>query len=136
MIKTCTNPKCKQVGPQTLDSFASNRLRKDGHQSWCKVCTRGAVSAYQKKHPGRKNAHTAKRKAAKLQRTPKWLTKHDYFIMDLFYEYASTLTKETGVLYEVDHTIPLQGKEISGLHCPLNLCILTSHENRTKYNKY
>jgi hypothetical protein len=36
--KQCT--KCKQVFPATLEYFQSNRGRKDGLHSWCKICKR------------------------------------------------------------------------------------------------
>lgn len=78
----------------------------------------------------------AKRNAAKKQRTPGWLTELDYEHIQLFYEAAALLTKETGIKFQVDHIIPLQGKEISGLHVPKNLQILSAAENLEKRNKF
>lgn len=37
--------------------------------------------------------------------------------------------------YEVDHIIPLQGKDVSGLHIENNLQYLTSIQNKMKSNK-
>ena len=74
-------------------------------------------------------AETRKYQAAKLLRTPGWLTKTQLHQMQMFY-----VNCPDG--YEVDHISPLQGKEISGLHVPWNLQYLKRHENRCKSNKH
>ncbi len=91
---------------------------------------------YKQKNRGVTNANTAKRRAALLQRTPKWLTEFDFRHIKAFYEAAARLTKEFGIPMEVDHMIPLQGKNVSGLHVPSNLQILTEVENTIKKNRY
>lgn len=91
---------------------------------------------YQKRHPAKVNALKAKRRAAKLQRIPKWLTLHDLSLIEMLYQRAKYLTDVTGVPHTVDHIIPLQGKNISGLHVVQNLRIITAHENFSKGNKF
>jgi hypothetical protein len=80
-------------------------------------------------------AKNAKDRAAKLQRTPKWLTLLHYEQIEMFYEAATILTKELGILMSVDHIIPLQGKNVSGLHVPWNLQVISKSENSQKRNK-
>jgi len=52
------------------------------------------------------------------------------------YDDAAYLTLETGVLHRVDHIIPLNGVDCSGLHVPWNLQILTEEANVAKSNSY
>jgi hypothetical protein len=73
-----------------------------------------------------------KRRSIKLKATPKWA---DLDKIRCIYELAAKLTKEKGCPYEVDHIIPLQGENVSGLHVHNNLQILTRSENRSKKNK-
>ena len=68
--------------------------------------------------------------------TPPWLTEaHQEAIKD-FYKESARLTQETGIAHHVDHIVPLRGKNVSGLHVPWNLQILTADENYIKNNKF
>jgi hypothetical protein len=86
---------------------------------------RKVKSEWAKRNPGTINAKTARHRAKKLKATPNWLTPEDHQYIAFMYRKAAELTKMTGICHEVDHIHPLQGRNISGLHCPLNLQILT-----------
>lgn len=85
--------------------------------------------AWCKKNLAKYNAKTAKRYAAKIQRTPPWLTKEHLKEIEKFYISA----KEFGLT--VDHIIPMQGKNVSGLHVPWNLRLLPASINYSKSNR-
>lgn len=87
------------------------------------------------KNAGRVQANKAKYRAAKTNRTPKWLSKTDLFEMQCIYTYRTAL-QAIGLNYEVDHIIPLQGKSVSGLHTPDNLQVIPTKQNRLKNNRY
>lgn len=91
---------------------------------------------YAKANAGKKRAHAAKYRAAKLKRTPSWLTTEDWNKINHMYSLAAFMTKQTGIKHEVDHIVPLQGETISGLHHPDNLQILTKSENCSKGNRH
>jgi hypothetical protein len=77
--------------------------------------------------------HAAKRRAARLLRTPAW---SDEAKIRAMYAEAHRLTAETGIPHHVDHALPLQGELVSGLHVHQNLQILTAAENSRKRNKF
>jgi hypothetical protein len=91
---------------------------------------------YQRENPHIFAKSGAKRKAAKLQRTPSWLTDIDFERISNEYRLAALLTKLTKSSWHVDHIIPLQGKMVSGLHVPGNLRVLPAKENISKSNKF
>ena len=74
--------------------------------------------------------HNPIRRASKLHRTPPWLTDDDKAQMVELYKLAKVLGAH------VDHIIPLQGKNVSGLHVPNNLQLLTPSQNSSKRNKF
>ena len=84
-------------------------------------------------HKGEKNANTAKRFAALMKRIPKYANLEK--IKEIYKE-AERLTKSTGIQYQVDHIIPLQGKTVSGFHHENNLRIITAQENMSKGNRF
>jgi len=81
-------------------------------------------------------SYQAKRKASQLQRTPKWLTKDDLWIIEEAYSLAQLRTNLFGIDWHVDHIIPLQGKLVSGLHVPSNIQVIPATENVKKSNKH
>jgi tRNA nucleotidyltransferase/poly(A) polymerase len=81
-------------------------------------------------------AQQNKRRATKLNATPKWLTDFDYDYMLSIYTQAKQLEILDGIERHVDHIVPLRGKNVSGLHVPWNLQILTATENISKNNKF
>ena len=97
------------------------------------------VKAYAKKtkanNKGRINAHTVKRRLAKINRTPAWLTEDDHWMIEQAYELAALRTKMFGFSWHVDHILPLQGKTVSGLHVPTNLQVIPAVDNIRKGNR-
>lgn len=66
--------------------------------------------------------------------TPPWLTQQHRDEIAEAYRLARWLTRFFGVVYEVDHIIPISGELVCGLHVPWNLRVITAEENRTKSN--
>lgn len=97
-----------------------------------------AKKAYKNSHNGRikGTANLAKRRAAKLQRTPTWLCGDDLWLIEEIYALAKLRTDMLGFSWHVDHIVPLQGKNVSGLHVPLNLRVIPWKDNVVKGSKW
>ena len=94
------------------------------------------IKNWSQSNPGKRKSINAKRRAAELQRTPKWLSKEQLRLIEDIYIKSVELAKSTGIEHHVDHIVPLQGKTVSGLHVPWNLQILTAKENLVKSNQF
>ena len=81
-------------------------------------------------------ARSAKKRSDRLKRTPPWLSKEDLAKIKSIYKMSHALSKKTGVTHHVDHIIPLQGKNVSGLHVPWNLQVIPEFENLSKGNSF
>lgn len=80
---------------------------------------------YRQEHPEIINAYKIKSQTNRGLRVPEWA---DWDNIKVVYAVAHSQSME------VDHIIPLQGDEVSGLHVSWNLKPTTPEENRLKYN--
>lgn len=106
----------KQKRKEQLQKHKINNPEKikQYRQKW-KSNNKGLVSYYTNK----------RRKYIKL-RTPYWVNQKD----------IRNIYKNRPNGCDVDHIIPLQGKNVSGLHVPWNLQYLDRKENQKKSNKF
>ena|SRR5665213_779655 len=160
-MKTCSA--CRD--DKSLEQFNKNKALKDGLDNQCKLCARTSKNKWKKANKvaiARQHAkYYAKYRSKSLarvkqwrlnnlskaailgksrskairERTPKWLTELHYAQMDLFYQSARALTKELDIKFQVDHIIPIKGKNVSGLHVPWNLQVLPASLNISKGNR-
>lgn len=80
-------------------------------------------------------AASARRKASKLKATPEWLTKEQLEEIEYIYFLRKDVSLLSDYEYHVDHIVPLQGKEVCGLHVPWNLQLLQKEVNFAKSNR-
>ena len=83
-----------------------------------------------KTNPARKNAATAKRRAAEAG-----AAFGDAGEIRMWYEVAEVLSRG-GVKFQVDHIVPLISKDVCGLHAPWNMTVLTQRQNASKGNRW
>jgi hypothetical protein len=88
---------------------------------------------YYKRNVGAHLDRNATRRAAQIQRTPEWSNPES---ISEIYQAAADVSAGTGVPHEVDHIIPLQGRNVSGLHHQDNLLVVPTSTNRTKGNRF
>ena len=79
---------------------------------------------------------TVRRRMRLTRRKPLWLTDVDHAAIARVYEKAYRVSLTTEIKHHVDHIVPLCGKDVSGLHVPWNLQVLTAKENQSKGNTF
>jgi 5-methylcytosine-specific restriction endonuclease McrA len=77
---------------------------------------------------------TAQRRGTLIipQQTPAWANK--FFIGEI-YHLAKLRTALLGERHEVDHIVPLRGRNVCGLHVENNLQVITRRANLAKANR-
>jgi 5-methylcytosine-specific restriction endonuclease McrA len=86
-----------------------------------------------KENPNIRAHHRAARRAAMLQAIPKWADKDAILLK---YKERNCMNKLTGLPHHVDHIVPLQGKNICGLHVAENLRVILARDNLSKNNNW
>lgn len=87
---------------------------------------------YVKDNPHMITKTKVRRRVAEKRAVPSWV---DHDKIKIVYLKAKWLESLTGMKYHVDHIIPLQGKNVCGLHCWANLQILEASLNCSKQNQ-
>ena len=148
-MKCCT--KCKTIKQFKL--FVKDKRKLKGIGAICLSCEKERSrqrrlenkvkdkfykKQWKENNKNKVRAHWAKYRASKLKANVAWV--NNEYIEDLYKNCreAEKLFNVVGinVKFHVDHIIPLQHKQVCGLHVEHNLQILTAEENAAKSNKY
>lgn len=89
-------------------------------------------SNFYKANKERYIAASARRRAAQESATPSWLTAVDKAMIQEMYDVSEARYIQTGIKHHVDHIVPINGKNVAGMHVPWNLQVITAHENLSK----
>jgi hypothetical protein len=96
---------------------------------------KASMKAYRNAHKAEGAEYVRRRQARLAQRTPAWLSADDIWLMQEAYKLAAMRGKMLGFSWHVDHILPLYGKNVSGLHVPTNLQVISAQENLRKSNR-
>lgn len=144
-MKTCS--RCASAKP--VSEFTKRKASKDGYSAACTTCLKAQKRAdymcdpektmlrVKKNHRLRKDKDPVYRQswnqwcyAKALKRIPSWVS----FSKDILPVCRTLLEGKEG--WTIDHIVPLQGKEVSGLHTPRNLQALPVGDNSSKWNHF
>jgi len=116
---------------RTRANAEENRQRARDWRKANPEAHRANASAWQRNNPAAAAAIGARKRAAKGRALPPWANRDA--IRKVYAEAAALRAQGHDV--EVDHIIPLQGKNVSGLHVENNLRVIPALDNARKGNR-
>lgn len=132
-VKGYVRASCKKAYDENPEKFKKKSLARRAAD---REKSRKIVSkSYKKIYDSRRERERARLNAASAARRrlpPSWLGAIFIAQIQEFYDVAKAVTMQTGVMHDVDHIVPLNGKTVSGLHVPWNMQIISASENCAK----
>lgn len=126
IYKTHNSNKAKQKAAEWYSQnkdYALERMKIYGKQWRIK---------YKDKNCSKSNRY----RASKLKATPLWVDEEHKWLIDEVYHLSKIRNESTGIVWHVDHIVPLQGTNVCGLHVIENLQVIPNKENLSKGNKH
>lgn len=117
---TCRNRRYRYEKPEQYKQ-AARRRKLNNPESY-----RKAQSNYARNNPEHFRTKAKVRNRRVKQATPKWVNKQELY----------NIYRNCPKHMQVDHIIPINGKDVCGLHVPNNLRYLDSIENSKKSNNF
>lgn len=151
---------------KSVEDFPKSRTCISGHRSYCKLCKSQQTSSYYHKnkqrhraisdawananpekildikrrwkqnHPLQRAVDNAKRSAIKRSASVEWDKEFTEFVFGEAHHLRKLRDALFGFKWHVDHVIPLQGKQVCGLHVWNNFAVIPASVNMRKINKY
>jgi len=90
---------------------------------------------WSKKNKLRRKVSHANRKKKIIQATPSWFGELDQFVLSESYALAELRQQITSIEWQIDHMIPVQAKNVCGLHVWNNFQVIPAYLNNSKKNK-
>jgi len=129
--KSCSNTQNKATVSKEAKLRGQRKYREKNREALNKK-----HSEYKKANRHIHNAQWYRYYTKKKKSCPDWLTEEQHKQIQDIYQHARDCELVSGEKYHVDHIIPLQGENISGLHVPWNLQVLPADINIAKSNSY